>query len=153
MLYILMIAAVAILDISIKSYIERYYWNKKDKYIFGKFVKLEYYHNRGGFLNVLQEKAKLLMNVSFAALGILMIVFVFLLGKKKKKLLKTGLALIIGGAISNEHDRFNNGYVTDYFSFSVPGIKNIVFNLGDMSIFAGIICLLCGYGELPRQNP
>lgn len=144
MIYIIIIGLIAIADILIKNYIERYYWNDKDKNILGGFVKLHKIHNTGGFLNFMEKYFKWVKKLSGILLLIISVVFMIVLPQKKIKLIKTGLALILGGAISNEYDRFTKDSVTDYFSIQLPGIKKIVFNLGDFAIFAGIILILSG---------
>ena len=152
MVYILIIAVVAVSDLLIKNYIERYYWNNKDKYIFGKFINIKKYRNEGGFLNIFEKKTRFVKYASLTVLGIVLCIFVLLFNKKRMKLLKTGLALVIGGAFSNEYDRIVNGGVTDYFSFSVKGLDKVVFNMGDMAIFAGLVLIMKGYNGLRKQE-
>ncbi|MGN1024645.1 MAG: signal peptidase II [Lachnospiraceae bacterium] len=56
---------------------------------------------------------------------------------------KTGLSLVLGGALSNLTDRIRDGYVTDYVNFEVgpEHFRQIVFNIGDFAILAGaLIC-------------
>ena len=47
------------------------------------------------------------------------LLFVLTLGTKGNKALKTGLAMLLGGAFSNTYDRLKRKYVVDYFSFGV----------------------------------
>ena len=58
---------------------------------------------------------------------------------KGKRLLKTGLALILGGAYSNTYDRLRRKYVVDYITF--PKISTVVFNLSDFGIMIGAMLL------------
>ncbi|NMG09177.1 signal peptidase II [Brasilonema sp. UFV-L1] len=51
-----------------------------------------------------------------------------------------GYGLILGGAIGNGIDRFVLGYVVDFLDFRL--INFPVFNLADVFINIGIICLL-----------
>lgn len=141
---------VASADIIIKNYMEQYYWNERDKEIFGGLVRLHKIHNTGGFLNFMEKYFEWVKKLSGLLLLILAIVFAIFLPKKGVRLIKTGLALILGGAVSNEYDRFAKGSVTDYFSIQLPGIKKIVFNLGDFAIFAGIILVLIGASKQHR---
>lgn len=56
-----------------------------------------------------------------------------------------GYALILGGGLSNFIDRVKKGTVTDYLrfpNFPIKKISNLVFNLSDFGIFAGVFCLL-----------
>ena len=51
-----------------------------------------------------------------------------------------GYGLILGGALGNGIDRFVSGHVVDFLDFRL--IKFPIFNLADVSINLGIICLL-----------
>ena len=57
---------------------------------------------------------------------IVLIIFAKILHVKDRTLLKTGITLILGGALSNEYDRIMKGSVTDYISFKIPYIKEII---------------------------
>ncbi|MCD8125050.1 MAG: signal peptidase II [Lachnospiraceae bacterium] len=70
--------------------------------------------------------------------------FLTLLRKPDRRLAKTGLALIVGGSASNLCDRFRRGYVVDYFSVPFRRIRHIVFNLGDLFLFAGNLLYALG---------
>lgn len=51
-----------------------------------------------------------------------------------------GYGLILGGALGNGIDRFALGYVVDFLDFRL--INFPVFNLADVFINIGIVCLL-----------
>src|SRR4028118_233915 len=53
---------------------------------------------------------------------------------------QAGYGLILGGALGNGIDRFISGHVVDFIDFRI--IRFPVFNLADVFINAGIICLL-----------
>lgn len=53
---------------------------------------------------------------------------------------QAGYGLILGGALGNGIDRFVSGHVVDFLDFRL--IRFPVFNLADVFINAGIICLL-----------
>ena len=53
-----------------------------------------------------------------------------------------GLAVIIGGALSNALDRLAYGAVADFFHFHVGDFSWYVFNLADVAIVAGVAVLL-----------
>ena len=82
--------------------------------------------------------------MTYIILGMVLLFFAIALYKKKNAWIKTGLALLCGGALSNEADRFAKGSVTDYFSLRIHRIDNIVFNLGDVAIFTGAILICIG---------
>jgi signal peptidase II len=64
-----------------------------------------------------------------------------------------GYGLILGGALGNGIDRFVSGHVVDFLDFRL--IQFPVFNLADVSINIGIVCLLIAMfiGEQPRRPP
>ena len=57
--------------------------------------------------------------------------------RKDSAVERIGLAVTIGGALSNLYDRIFRGYVVDYFSIEWDRLKKVVFNLGDMFVFLG----------------
>ena len=58
-----------------------------------------------------------------------------------RRLGRMGLAMVLGGGMSNYMDRRNKGYVTDYISFNVKNkdMRRMVFNLSDFCIAAGTV--------------
>ncbi|MGK7919095.1 MAG: signal peptidase II [Trichodesmium sp.] len=63
-----------------------------------------------------------------------------------------GYGLILGGALGNGIDRFVLGYVVDFLHFRL--IDFPIFNVADVSINIGIICLLITtfFAEVPNGN-
>ncbi len=65
-----------------------------------------------------------------------------------KVLLKTGLALQVGGAVGNLIDRLRFGHVVDFFDFRVWP----VFNIADMGIVVGVGILFIELLKGDREN-
>ncbi|MDY7005830.1 MAG: signal peptidase II [Cyanobacteriota bacterium] len=63
-----------------------------------------------------------------------------LFGPRFEKWEQLGYGLILGGALGNGIDRFFLGYVVDFIHFRL--IDFPVFNVADVSINIGIVCLL-----------
>ena len=84
--------------------------------------------------------------ISVGLTVILTLVFILTLGKAGKRLLKTGLSLLLGGAFSNTYDRMKAKAVTDYirFDFGPERLRQIVFNLGDFAIMIGALLTVLG---------
>ncbi len=76
------------------------------------------------------------------------------LWRARGRVLRTGLTLVIGGAVGNAIDRFAYGAVADFFDVHVEGgaarwaIETFgsnhwpAFNIADMAISAGVVLLL-----------
>ena len=140
MIYIIIVIAIAGSEYLIKNYMEAKLQKGDSQKILGGKIVLNKVLNRGAILNLLEEKKETVKTVSGVFLGLLLLLFTFMLPKKGNKLFKLGLALVLGGAISNVSDRFLRGYVVDYFSIKSDKWKrlnHIVFNLADIAIFAG----------------
>jgi signal peptidase II len=58
------------------------------------------------------------------------------------KLLATGLALILGGAIGNVIDRFEHGYVVDFVHAHWGDAYFAAFNVADAAISVGAACVV-----------
>jgi len=66
-------------------------------------------------------------------------------------LIRLGLALCIGGALSNALDRLLYGAVADFFHFHWGSWSFYIFNLADMAITFGVILLLADLVGLGRK--
>lgn len=138
-------AILAVLDLACKWLIER---KKNEEFPVvlkgtGGRIWLHKSHNSGfpfGFLKEYGELVRTLPLMISSALGG---VFVYLLQKKGHTAQKLGLAVILGGAASNLYDRCARRYVVDYFSIQAGGLKKVIFNLGDLCVFAGTAILFC----------
>lgn len=117
--YICIAGAVAAADTIIKKNAGR------------SFVK-----NRGFALNRMEDHQKTVAAVS-AVMTAAVAVSLFTARERDR----AGLALMLGGALSNTGDRLFRKYVVDY----IP-IGKVVFNLSDFAIIAG--ALITAYQEM-----
>lgn len=98
-----------------------------------------YVENRGAAFGMLENNQIIFVIVALAA----SIFGLYYLHTKKINLIgKTGIILIISGAIGNAIDRLRLGFVVDYFDFRI--IWEYVFNIADVFVVVGTI-LLCIY--------
>lgn len=142
MVYILIIIVIFFGEMTIKNYVEKHKEMGTKEEILKGNILIRRTHNKGAMLNFMEKKPKVVIAISVTMLGILIAIFGRLLGKENHKLLKLGVALLIGGGASNLFDRVEKGYVVDYFSFK--WLKKVIFNLGDICIFIGGILILIG---------
>lgn len=146
MIYFMMAAVFAAIDLLIKHRIEKKRKVGQDTELLKGKLVLHRSHNYGAFLNLGQRKPRVIQAVSLGLSTLL----AFILGHEQKSsdsLYKTGLALLLGGALSNTYDRIKRGYVVDYFSFGKRNsrLRKIVLNLGDFGIFLGALLSLKKY--------
>ena len=141
MFYILLVAIIIFIEWKLKGYFESVYDFKKQKLILNGSVRLRKYHNPGAFLNMMEKKKKLLHIISMVFTSAIAILFLFTLFRKGNRILKLGLAFLLGGAFSNTYDRLSRNYVVDYFSFCSPweSLNRIVFNISDFCIILGAL--------------
>ena len=67
--------------------------------------------------------------------------------KITERLGRTGLALILGGAVGNAVDRVLHGAVIDFLDFGVGSLRWYTFNLADACVTtgAGLLILSCSF--------
>lgn len=112
-------------------------------------IRLRKHHNKGAFLNAGERKRPLVAAVSVLLTMAITVLFIVTLGKKGNAWLKTGLALLLGGAFSNTYDRLKRKYVVDYVSFGVKWkrLANVVFNISDFGIILGALMTALAAGN------
>jgi len=98
----------------------------------------------------------LLASVPVGLLGLLMVVAIIGLGvwwwQAGSVLVRAGLALCIGGALSNALDRLVYGAVADFFHFHYGPYSFYIFNLADAAITVGVILLILDFVGLGRRR-
>ncbi|MGJ5673794.1 MAG: signal peptidase II [Nostochopsis sp.] len=99
---------------------------------------LTYVTNTGAAFSLLSGKVEWLRWLSLAVS--LALIAVAWLGPNLNRWEQWGYGLILGGAMGNGIDRFALGYVVDFLDFRL--INFPVFNLADVFINIGIVCLL-----------
>ncbi len=139
MLYIGIAAGIFLLEMFLKNSVERRLSEGALLERCGGLLLLRNYHNKGAFLDIGRKARKLIAALSLFVTLVFTALFLLALGQKKTRLVKTGLALLLGGAYSNTYDRLRRKYVVDYFSFGVrwERLRRIVFNLSDFCIMIG----------------
>lgn len=139
MIFLMITVAIFALDFFIKQYIEKNKTIGKSEKILKDCIIITKYHNQGAFLNFMEKRRDILLVISGIMIGGITILMAIIFPQKGKRLLKTGIAFLAGGAASNVYDRLRRGYVVDYFSFSF--YKKVIFNISDFFIFLGSIIL------------
>lgn len=89
--------------------------------------------------------------LSGIALAAAAIVTVLIVRDPGRRLLCTGLALILGGALGNLWDRLAWGHVVDFLDLHAAGWHWPAFNVADSAISAGAVILIVE-SFLPRRS-
>lgn len=144
MIYAWITASIAALDLCLKEAVEKQDDKDFPRELRGSrgMVILYKNHNPGFSFGALKEYPEVVKAIPLAVTSALAGAFVWLLPRGGQMAAKIGLAVTLGGAISNLFDRLFRGYVVDYFSVQWKGLKKVVLNLGDICIFIGTAILL-----------
>ena len=138
MFSIFLAAGSALLDLHIKSRMEKKPVSYFPRKILGGHVLLRRHHNSGFCLNIGEDHPRTVLAIASCMMASSLAWFVKLLSRPGRWTEKTAAALIAGGAASNLTDRFRHGFVIDYFSFvhkKKPG--KLILNLGDCFLMLG----------------
>ena len=80
----------------------------------------------------------------------LIIVYLIL---REKNINSYFLSLILGGSLGNLFDRYYYGAVPDFIDLNYNGYHWFIFNVADIFITIGIICLILGeFLNYKKQN-
>jgi signal peptidase II len=117
------------------------------------FLDLGFVYNRGvsfGLLGTLPFWAVIVV------VSVALVALVVWWARSSSTLVRVGLAICIGGAVSNIVDRWLYGAVADFFWLHWGEISFFVFNVADAAITLGVCLLLIdllGIGKRPATNP
>lgn len=99
---------------------------------------LTYVTNKGAAFSLFSEQGEWLRWLSLlVSLGLIVLAW---FGPRMNRWEQVGYGCILAGALGNGIDRFLNGEVIDFLDFRLIGFP--VFNLADVFINIGIVCLL-----------
>lgn len=146
MIYFLITAGVFVADLCIKHYMDKNYTRKTKHPRMGGRIILEKYYNNGATLNLLSHRPQMMRLLHTIVLVIVGVFSYFLMRLSGRPLEKTGIALLLGGGLSNLFDRYTKGHVVDYFHINIGPkyFRSIIFNISDFCIFIGALLSVLG---------
>ena len=117
------------------------------------FFDLRWTENRGVSLGLLTASSMEMRWLLVAMTGaIALLVFVWMLREKAWADI-AALALVLGGALGNIHDRWSFGFVIDYADLHFGAFRPfLIFNLADAAITIGVLIILAR-SFLSREKP
>ena len=105
------------------------------------FLDLSLVWNKGIAFGLLAFEDGYIYNlISFFIIIIILVVFFLIF--KEKQFKKYFLILICGGALGNLYDRFSYGSVIDFIDLNYNNFHWFIFNVADIFITIGVICLI-----------
>ena len=135
-------AAVVALDLVTKAWVSSAFRYGEAREITA-FFNLVLVHNTGAAFSFLADAGGW-QRWFFALIALaISVAIVFMLRRHHaNRLLATALALVLGGALGNLHDRVRFGYVVDFVQLHAAGYYWPAFNVADSAICAGVALLL-----------
>lgn len=100
--------------------------------LFDHIFELQYLENRGAAFGLLQNQRVFFLIMTVIILIAAIIIYRKIPNERKFLILRICIIFICSGAIGNMIDRFINGYVVDFFYFSL--INFPIFNVADIYV-------------------
>tara|TARA_B110000037_G_scaffold80605_1_gene96061 strand:- start:399 stop:899 length:501 start_codon:yes stop_codon:yes gene_type:complete len=97
--------------------------------------------NKGIAFGLLSINESIVYNLITLIIGLIIVVILFMMWKNNN-IQRYFLALVAGGAIGNLYDRIIYTAVPDFIDLHFQGFHWFVFNIADIFITIGIICLI-----------
>ena len=106
-----------------------------------KFININFIWNEGIAFGLLNFGNKLIYNLISSLIAIISLVILFLAFKNKNY---SGyfFAMVFGGSIGNLYDRIKFSAVPDFIDLHYNNFHWFIFNIADIFITLGILCLI-----------
>jgi len=151
-LWFLLAAAVVAADQATKSMVLARF-APREGIIVTPYFNLVLVYNKGAAFSFLSDapgwQTPLLIGFAVVAIGV---VAYLLVRSPGRRMMATGLALILGGALGNLIDRVRFGQVVDFLDFHVGTWHWPAFNVADSAITVGaVLLILDGFRKNERR--
>jgi signal peptidase II len=158
------VAGVVVLDRITKLYIQGAYSSRDFTKVIPGFFYIDHVENPGAGFGMLADsqsawRGVILVGVSLAVMAVIAVMLwrpqtsgARQSDARQSQVMRTGLALIFGGALGNLWDRMFRGTVTDFLQFFFGQYEFPSFNAADSMITIGAVLLLIDLW-LTRQQP
>ena len=114
--------------------------NTVDIYV-TSYLNLFLIWNKGVAFGLLSVDESLVYNI-VTAIIVIIVLIILLMITRSEGLEKYALSCVFGGAIGNLFDRFYYSAVPDFIDFHIAGFHWFIFNIADIFITLGVICLI-----------
>ena len=148
--YFLIISIVFVLDRVSKIYVINYFENTIDTEIYlSNFLNIILVWNEGigfGLLSFQDSGIYNFITLIIILINLIIIYFIY----KYKDIRSFLLTLVLGGSLGNLFDRIAFSAVPDFIDFNYNNFHWFIFNIADIFITIGVICLI--FVELILNN-
>ena len=138
----LIIIFIFLIDRISKIYVVNFNKEFIDEYLFSSsFLNITLVWNNGIAFGLLSIEENYFYNLITILIIIIILILLFLVSKVEK-LKKYSYLLIIGGGLGNLFDRIFYKAVPDFIDIHFNGFHWFIFNIADIFITLGVICLI-----------
>jgi signal peptidase II len=113
--------------------------------VLGEVVRFTYIVNEGAAFGLYLGSVSKTVFLVLSALAAVLVLAVYVYGEDEGWLKRFALALILGGALGNIHDRIASGSVVDFIDIGIGAYRWPVFNVADIAVTVGAILLGLAY--------
>jgi signal peptidase II len=133
------------LDLVSKRIVQRELDFRESLGVIGEVVRFTYIVNEGAAFGLYLGDASKTIFLVLSSLAAVLVLGVYLYGADEGWLKRFALALILGGALGNIHDRIAYGSVIDFIDIGIGSYRWPIFNVADMAVTVGAILLGLAY--------
>ena len=150
--YIFIIISIFFLDRLSKLYVLNYASANEQVNIFiNDFLNIILIWNKGiGFGLFSFDNNKVYNFITFLILTINLLIIYLII--KSDKIRSLFYVIILGGSLGNLFDRFYYGSVPDFIDINFKGYHWFIFNVSDIFITVGVICLIIAELLMNKKN-
>jgi signal peptidase II len=151
--WLLLSAAIVVLDLASKAWMSGWLRLGESREV-TPFFNLVMAHNAGAAFSFLADAGGWQRwFFILVTLAVSTAIVVLLKRNAGNRLLCLALALVLGGAIGNLHDRVTLGHVVDFIQVHAGGYHFPAFNVADSAITVGVVFLLWDGLRGPGAQP
>lgn len=132
-------------DLLTKTLVQRELDFRESVSVLGQVVRLTYIVNEGAAFGLYLGDASKTIFLVLSSLAAALVLGVYAYGQDEGWLKRFALALILGGALGNIHDRIRYGSVVDFIDIGIGSYRWPIFNVADIAVTVGAILLGLAY--------
>ena len=141
-IYLLITLSIFFLDRSTKIYIiKKTGETGTSEIFFSNYLNIQLIWNEGIAFGLLSFNESFFYNIITFFISIVIIILIYF-SSKSRSFEKIAYVLIIGGALGNLFDRVYYNAVPDFIDLHINNFHWFIFNIADIFITAGVLCLI-----------